>query len=260
MIVGFDSFSDSIRCASELFTLLKRRSSDLGYATSVGDEGGLAPSIQTVDEALDLLSSVIDDSNYKLSEHVSFALDCASNEFYRDGKYSYAGESFDSKEWLGVLEGWVNKYPIVSIEDGFHEDDWLGWQLMVDKLGKKIQCVGDDLFVTSNTRIQKGLELNAANAVLIKPNQVGTLTETLQSIQTVKNRGWQPIISHRSGDTEDCVIADICVGMQVSQIKTGSTCRSERTAKYNRLLEIQEFHNKPKFGMKGWSSVLHLAC
>ncbi|HJN38272.1 MAG TPA: phosphopyruvate hydratase [Gammaproteobacteria bacterium] len=255
---GFDSFADSIRCASELFALLKQHLSSQGVATTVGDEGGIAPNISSVDEALDLLTKVIEGSRYKLGEHVCFALDCAANELYRKGKYCHQGTFYDADEWLSVISGWVEKYPIVSIEDGFAEDDWSGWQQMVKSLGSKVQCIGDDLFVTNHKRIGEGIDLKLANAVLIKPNQVGTLSEAISAINVTKNCGWQSMLSHRSGDTEDIAIADICVGMQVSQIKTGSTCRSERTAKYNRLLEIEKLDQRAQFTKVNALFDLHL--
>jgi enolase len=205
----------------------------------VGDEGGFAPNVGSNREALDLLLQAIERSGYKPGEQIALALDVAASEFYQNGQYTYDGKPHTPQELIAYLEELAHSYPIVSIEDGLAEDDWDHWRIHTQNLGQKIQLVGDDLFVTNRTRLQKGIDLGVANAILIKLNQIGTVTETLQTIDLAKRWGYQSVISHRSGETEDTTIADLAVATNAGQIKTGSLCRSERVAKYNRLLEIE---------------------
>ena len=211
-----------------------------GLLTGVGDEGGFAPNLGSNQEALDILMLAIQKAGYKPGEQVALAMDVAASEFYKDGKYVYEGSAHEPGELIDYLAKLVDQYPIVSIEDGLHEDDWANWQILTQKLGKKVQLVGDDLFVTNPTRLQKGIEQGAANAILIKLNQIGSLTETLETIDLATRNGYRSMISHRSGETEDTTIADLAVATRAGQIKTGSLCRSERVAKYNRLLRIED--------------------
>lgn len=243
--VGADSFSDAIRMGSEIFHKLKKILKDRGTGTAVGDEGGFAPFISTAEEALEMLVSAIEQADYVPGIDVTLAIDCASSEFYRDGRYDYKvfegerGKLLSSKDQVLYLKSLINQFPIDSIEDGMAEDDWEGWKLLTSEIGDKCQLVGDDLFVTNVNYLSRGIAQNAANAILIKPNQIGTLTETLQTISLAHRHGYKTIVSHRSGETEDTSIADLAVAVAAGQIKTGSLSRSERTAKYNRLMKIE---------------------
>ncbi len=240
--VGASSFAGAIRMCAEVFHTLKGLLKDKGHVTSVGDEGGFAPNIGTADEALALMVEAIEKAGYKPGDDVSLALDAAASEFYRDGKYELSGEkkTLSSSEMIGLYQSLVDKYPIVSIEDGLAEQDEDGWKALTDAMGDRIQIVGDDLFVTNTKLIAAGIEKGLANSVLIKLNQIGTLTETLDAIEMAKCASWTTVISHRSGETEDTTIADLAVARNTGQIKTGSVCRAERVAKYNRLLEIED--------------------
>jgi enolase len=238
--VGAPSFREALRWGAEVFAALSKVLHDKGLATGVGDEGGFAPNLESNQAALDLLMTAIEKAGYKPGEQVALALDVAASEFYKDGQYTYDGATHSPTELIGYLDGLVSQYPIVSIEDGLHEDDWQHWQLLTEKIGSRVQLVGDDLFVTNPTRLQKGIDQKAGNAILIKLNQIGTLTETLQAIDLATRNGYRSIISHRSGETEDTTIADLAVATRAGQIKTGSLCRSERVAKYNRLLRIED--------------------
>ena len=240
---GTSSFSEALRMASETFHRLKELLKQKGYSAAVGDEGGFAPDLRSGEEALGLITEAIEKAGYKPGEEIALALDPAASEFYEEGKYHFkkSGEGKKSSEEMVTLyTQWVGKYPIVSIEDGLAEDDWEGWEALTRALGRKIQIVGDDIFVTDPKLIRKGIERGVGNAVLIKLNQIGTVTETLEAIQVARNSNYRVVISHRSGETEDTFIADLAVAVNAGQIKTGSLCRSERIAKYNRLLEIEE--------------------
>jgi enolase len=237
--VGASSFREALRWGAEVFATLKKVLKEKKLNTSVGDEGGFAPNLGSNREALDLLLQAIETAGYKPGEQIAFALDVAASEFYQNGQYTYDGQSRTPQELITYLAELAQSYPIVSIEDGLAEDDWEHWQIHTQNLGQKIQLVGDDLFVTNRVRLQKGIDLGVANAILIKLNQIGTVTETLQTIHLATRRGYRCVISHRSGETEDTTIADLAVATNVGQIKTGSLCRSERVAKYNRLLEIE---------------------
>jgi enolase len=240
--VGASSFAGAIRMCSEVFHTLKGLLKKKGHGTSVGDEGGFAPNLGSADEALALMVEAIEKAGYKPGEEISLALDPAASEFYKDGKYVLSGEkkTLSSAEMIAFYEGLVNKHPIVSIEDGLAEQDEDGWKAMTDALGGRIQIVGDDLLVTNTKLIAAAIRKGLVNSVLIKLNQIGTLTETLDAIEMVKCAGWTTVISHRSGETEDTTIADLAVACNTGQIKTGSVCRTERVAKYNRLLEIED--------------------
>jgi enolase len=240
--VGMSTFSDALRCGVEVFHNLKRVLHDRKLSTSVGDEGGFAPNLKSNAEALEVILLAIESAGYKPGKDVYLGLDVASNELYSDGKYHLHAEnrSLTAAEFTDYLAQLVSHYPIISIEDGMAENDWDGWKLLSERLGKQIQLVGDDLFVTNTELLQKGISQHIANAILIKPNQIGTLTETLAAIQMAKKAGYNNVISHRSGETEDTTIADIAVGTNAGQIKTGSLCRSDRVAKYNRLLRIAD--------------------
>ncbi|MDI1300809.1 MAG: phosphopyruvate hydratase [bacterium] len=240
--VGFTSFADALRCGAEIFHALKAVLKARGLSTSVGDEGGFAPNLATNEEALTVIMEAIARAGYKAGENVMLALDCAASEFYKDGKYVLAGEgkSFTSAEFVDYLAGLADKYPIISIEDGLDESDWAGWKLLTDKIGHKVQLVGDDLFVTNPAILKRGIDEGVANAILIKYNQIGSLTETLDAIYMAKAAGFATVISHRSGETEDATIADLAVATAAGQIKTGSLCRSDRVAKYNQLLRIEQ--------------------
>jgi enolase len=242
MPVGFDSFSDGLRAGTEVYQSLRKIVASRGLSTNVGDEGGVAPSLPTNEAAMDLLMEAIEKAGYRPGEDVCLALDPASSEFYHEGKYvlEREGATLSSAEMVNFYASWVDKYPIISIEDGLFEDDWEGWALMVQRLGDRIQIVGDDLFVTNPARIQRGIDDSAANSVLVKVNQIGTLTEALQAVSMTKSAGWNAVISHRSGETEDVTIADLAVATGAGQIKTGAPARSERVAKYNRLLRIED--------------------
>ncbi|MEG3840716.1 phosphopyruvate hydratase [Microcoleus sp. herbarium14] len=238
--VGAPSFKEALRWGAEVFASLAKVLKDKNLLTGVGDEGGFAPNLGSNQEALDLLMMAIEKAGYKPGEQVALALDVAASEFYKDGKYTYDGVAHSPTELIDYLAGLVSQYPIVSIEDGLHEDDWDSWVALTEKLGSKIQLVGDDLFVTNRTRLQKGIDLKASNSILIKLNQIGSLTETLDTIDLGKRNSYRSVISHRSGETEDTTIADLAVATRAGQIKTGSLCRSERVAKYNRLLRIED--------------------
>ncbi len=237
--VGAPSFKEALRWGAEVFASLAKVLKDKNLLTGVGDEGGFAPNLGSNQEALDLLMMAIEKAGYKPGEQVALALDVAASEFYKDGQYTYDGVAHSPTELIDYLAGLVGQYPIVSIEDGLHEDDWDSWVALTEKLGSKVQLVGDDLFVTNRTRLQKGIDLKASNSILIKLNQIGSLTETLDTIDLGKRNSYRSIISHRSGETEDTTIADLAVATRAGQIKTGSLCRSERVAKYNRLLRIE---------------------
>lgn len=241
--VGFDSFSEALRAGTEIFHSLKSVLKSQGLNTAVGDEGGFAPNLRSNEEAITVIMQAIDKAGYKAGQDIFLALDCASSEFYKNGQYILAGEgnkAFDSQGFSDYLTGLCNQYPIISIEDGLDESDWEGWAYLTKQLGNKVQLVGDDLFVTNPKILQEGIDKNIANAILIKFNQIGTLSETLDAIYLAKQNGYATVISHRSGETEDSTIADLAVGTAAGQIKTGSLCRSDRVAKYNQLLRIEQ--------------------
>ena len=238
--IGAPSFREALRWGAEVFASLSKVLDDKGLLTGVGDEGGFAPNLESNIAALELLVAAIEKAGYKPGEEVALALDVAASEFYKNGQYVYDGAAHSPQELIDYLAQMVGQYPIISIEDGLHEEDWENWKLLTSKLGSRVQLVGDDLFVTNATRLKKGIEMKAANAILIKLNQIGSLTETLQTIDLGTRNGFRSIISHRSGETEDTTIADLAVATRAGQIKTGSLCRSERVAKYNRLLRIEE--------------------
>jgi enolase len=240
--VGAPSFSEAVRCGAEVFHALKRLMHDQGMSTAVGDEGGFAPNVKNHEAAIQLILAAIDKAGYEAGTQVALALDCAASEFYKDGKYRLAGEdlTLDAEGFTNLLATWCDKYPIVSIEDGMHEGDWAGWAHLTAALGKKVQLVGDDLFVTNTRILREGIAKGIANSILIKINQIGTLTETFAAIEMAKRAGYTAVVSHRSGETEDATIADIAVGTNALQIKTGSMSRSDRIAKYNQLLRIEE--------------------
>jgi enolase len=242
MPLGFERFSDALRCGTEIFHNLKKVLSGKGYNTAVGDEGGFAPDLKSNQEALDVIMQAIDQAGYKAGEQVWIALDAASTEFYdRDKqKYSIDGKELSGDEMVDFLADWCDKYPICSIEDGCDEDDWATWKKLTERVGDKVQLVGDDLFVTNVTRLQKGIDEGIANSILIKVNQIGSLTETIDAIQLAGRHGYTAVTSHRSGETEDSTIADLAVALCTGQIKTGSASRSDRMAKYNQLLRIEE--------------------
>lgn len=242
MPLGFDTFSDALRCGVEIFHHLKKVLSGKGYNTAVGDEGGFAPDLKSNQEALDVIMTAIESAGYKAGEQVWIALDAASSEFY-DGnskKYKIDGREIGGDEMVDFLAAWCDKYPICSIEDGCDEDDWSTWKSLTDRVGDKVQLVGDDLFVTNVNRLQRGIDEGIANSILIKVNQIGTLTETIDSIQLAARHNYTAVTSHRSGETEDNTIADLAVALNTGQIKTGSASRSDRMAKYNQLLRIEE--------------------
>ncbi|HQV42038.1 MAG: phosphopyruvate hydratase [Moraxellaceae bacterium] len=240
--VGFDTFADALRCGAEIFHALKNVLKERGLSTAVGDEGGFAPNLASNEDALKAIMEAIVNAGYMPGENVMLALDCAATEFYKNGKYVLAGEgkSFTSAEFVDYLADLADRYPIISIEDGLDESDWAGWKLLTDKIGKKVQLVGDDLFVTNPAILKRGIDEGVANAILIKYNQIGTLTETLDAIYMAKEAGYATVISHRSGETEDSTIADLAVATAAGQIKTGSLCRSDRVSKYNQLLRIEQ--------------------
>ncbi len=240
MPVGADSFSEALRWGAEIFASLSKVLKKKNLLSCVGDEGGYAPNLKSNQEALDLLIQAIEIAGYRPGDQVALAMDVAASEFYKDGKYIYDGSAHSPAQLVDYLAELTNKYPIISIEDGVHEDDWDTWKSLTDKIGDKIQLVGDDLFVTNSTRLQKGIDLGVANSILIKLNQIGTLSETLETIALATRKGYSSVISHRSGETEDTTIADLAVATRAGQIKTGSLCRSERVAKYNRLLRIED--------------------
>ena len=237
--LGLPTFSEALRCGAEVFAALSKVLKDKGLLTGVGDEGGFAPNLKSNQEALDLLMTAIAQAGYQPGQQVALALDVAANELFKDGQYVYDGAAHSPNEMIDYLVNLANQYPIVSIEDGLAEEDWQNWQVLTEEVGDRIQLVGDDLFVTNPTRLKKGFEMGAANSILIKLNQIGSLSETLETIDLAKRNGYTSIISHRSGETEDTTIADLAVATRAGQIKTGSLCRSERVAKYNRLLRIE---------------------
>ncbi|MBL6691060.1 MAG: phosphopyruvate hydratase [Pseudomonadales bacterium] len=240
--VGSPNFAEALRCGAEIFHTLKGVLSAQGLSTAVGDEGGFAPNLPSNEAALEAIMTSIEKAGYRAGEDVTLALDCAASEFYKDGKYVLAGEDkeFDSEGFSDYLADLVNRYPIISIEDGLDESDWDGWKYLTRKLGDKIQLVGDDLFVTNPAILRKGIDEGVANSILIKVNQIGTLSETLEAMHMAKEAGYTTVMSHRSGETEDTTIADLAVATAAGQIKTGSLCRSDRVAKYNRLLRIED--------------------
>ncbi len=242
MPLGFDNFSDALRCGVEVFHALKKVLSDKGMSTAVGDEGGFAPDLENSQVAIDVILTAIESAGYKPDDQVKIALDCASSEFFNSetSTYEMEGNKVDSAGMVELLAGWVDKYPICSIEDGCDEDDWDGWKLLTDAVGSKTQLVGDDLFVTNVKRLQKGIDSNIANSILIKVNQIGTLTETIDAVQLAALNGYTSVMSHRSGETEDTTIADLAVALGTGQIKTGSASRTDRICKYNQLLRIEE--------------------
>ena len=240
---GMKSFAEALRAAAEIFQSLKKVLHDRVLSTSVGDEGGFAPNVKSNAEAIELLLEAVHQAGYKAGAQVALALDVASSEFFEGGKYIFKksdGRTRNREELVNIYEDWVRQYPIISIEDGFAEDDWEGWRMMSQTLGKKIQLVGDDLFVTNKLRLQKGIDSGVANSILVKVNQIGSLTETLETMKLAKTAGYTTVMSHRSGETEDVTIADLAVATNAGQIKTGAPCRGERTAKYNQLLRIEE--------------------
>jgi len=239
--VGAKTFAEALRVGAEIFHSLKKILHDKGLSTAVGDEGGFAPNLPSNEDALKVIAEAVEKAGYKLGENVTLALDCASTEFYKDGKYDLAGEGrvFTTNEFSDYLADLANKYPIISIEDGKDESDWAGWADLTQKIGHKIQLVGDDLFVTNTKILKEGIEKKIANSILIKFNQIGSLSETLDAIKMAQDAGYTAVISHRSGETEDTTIADLAVATAAGQIKTGSLCRSDRVSKYNRLLRIE---------------------
>jgi len=242
MPAGADSFAEALRMGAEVFHCLKTVLKGRGLNTSVGDEGGFAPNLKTNEEAIQVIVEAIEKAGYIPGEHVFIALDPAASEIYKDGKYNFAGEGVvrSSEQMVDYYEGLVNKYPIASIEDGLAEDDWDGWVALTERLGKRVQLVGDDIYVTNTERLKRGIEMKASNSVLIKVNQIGTLTETLAAIEMAKRAKFTAVVSHRSGETEDVTIADIVVATNAGQIKTGAPSRTDRVAKYNQLLRIED--------------------
>ncbi len=240
--VGAGTMADGVRMGAEIFAALKKQLHDAGHSTNVGDEGGFAPNLSSADEALAFLSRACEQAGYRPGEDVAFAIDCAASEFYRDGRYQMTGEgkNLDAEGMVGYIADLVSRYPVVSVEDPCAEDDWDGWRLMTEALGGKVQIVGDDVFVTNSERLIRGIESGAANSILIKLNQIGTLSETLEVMEIAHRAGWSTVISHRSGETEDATIADLAVATNAGQIKTGSLARSERNAKYNQLIRIEQ--------------------
>ncbi|HQT45943.1 MAG: phosphopyruvate hydratase [Acidocella sp. 20-63-7] len=239
--VGASSLAEAVRIGSEIFHALKKSLSEAGHNTNVGDEGGFAPNLKSADEALGFITKAVERAGYRPGEDVTFALDCAATEFFKDGIYNLHGEGkkYDAAGFIDYLEDLANRYPIASIEDACAEDDWAGWKLLTERLGKKLQLVGDDLFVTNPIRLKRGIEMGTANAILVKVNQIGTLTETLEAVEMAHRAGYTAVMSHRSGETEDSTIADLAVATNCGQIKTGSLARSDRTAKYNQLMRIE---------------------
>jgi len=240
--LGAPSFREAVRYGAEVFHALKKLIDGKGMSTAVGDEGGFAPNVASHEAALQMLVEAIDKAGFTPGRQIAIGLDCAASEFYKEGKYHLSGEGMvlSATEWTDILATWADKYPIVSIEDGMAESDWDGWKHLTDKLGQKLQLVGDDLFVTNTKILKEGIAKRVANSILIKINQIGTLSETFAAIEMAKRAGYTAVISHRSGETEDATIADIAVGTNAGQIKTGSLSRSDRVAKYNQLLRIEE--------------------
>ena len=237
---GVPSFREAVRCGAEVFHALKALLRERGLATAVGDEGGVAPDLDSNREAIDLILEAVDRAGYRPGSEVSIAIDAASSEFHRDGRYHFEGERLDATGFASVLAAWADDFPVVSIEDGMAEDDWKGWADLTARLGDRLQLVGDDLFVTNPAILRRGIREGVANAVLVKVNQIGTLSETFDTLAVAREAGYATVISHRSGETEDAFIADLAVATGAGQIKTGSMCRSDRVAKYNRLLRIEE--------------------
>ncbi len=246
---GAPSFPDALRWGTEVYHSLKKVLKAKGHSTSVGDEGAFAPSLASNEEAMDIILAAIEWAGYKSGQELYIALDAAASELYEDGYYHLRkeGRKLSGAEMVDFYLDWINKYPIISIEDGLAEDDWENWKLLTEKTGEEVQLVGDDLFVTNVDRLRRGIEENAANSILIKPNQIGTLSETIAAVEMAKLAGWTTVISHRSGETEDTTIADLAVALNTRQIKTGAPCRSERVAKFNQLLRIEE-----ALGGAGW--------
>lgn len=241
--LGAPSLKEALRYGAETFHALKKIINGRGMSTAVGDEGGFAPKCESHEEAIELILEAVRAAGYEPGKDIAIGLDCASSEFFEDGMYvmkKSSGKKLTAEEWAGVLEAWVEKYPIISIEDGMAEGDWEGWKMLTDKLGGRVQLVGDDLFVTNPAILKEGIEKGVANSILIKVNQIGTLSETFEAIEMAKRAGYTAVVSHRSGETEDSTIADIAVGLNAGQIKTGSMSRSDRMAKYNQLLRIEE--------------------
>jgi enolase len=241
--IGAETFSEGLRWGVEIFHQLKSVLKKKGYSTNVGDEGGFAPDMKSNEEAIETLLQAIESAGYKVGTQIGVALDAASSEMYKDGKYRFyksTGKEISSDEMVAYWTDWVNKYPIISIEDGMAEEDWDGWKKLTDALGKKVQLVGDDVFVTNTKLLQKGIDKGVANSILIKVNQIGTVTETINAVQLAQTHGYTTVMSHRSGETEDTTIADLAVALNCGQIKTGSASRTDRTAKYNQLLRIEE--------------------
>jgi enolase len=239
---GLDSFSEALRCGTEIFHKLKSVLGKKALSTAVGDEGGFAPNLPSNEAAVEVILEAIEQSGYRIGDDVSLGLDVASSEFFKDGWYHLAseGKSFEPQAFAEYLASWVRQYPIISIEDGMAEDDWDGWKSLTDLVGDDCQLVGDDLYVTNTAIFQRGIDMGITNSILIKLNQIGTLTETLEAISMAEKAGFSAVISHRSGETEDTTIADLAVATSASQIKTGSLCRSDRVAKYNELLRIED--------------------
>jgi len=239
---GRPSFRDALRCGVEVFQTLKKMLAKEGLSTTVGDEGGFAPSLPNNEAAIQWILRAIEEAGYLAGSDVLIGLDCAASEFYADGKYRFESEhlSYSNAQFVDLLASWCDKYPIISIEDGMGEQDWDGWELLTDRLGDRVQLVGDDIFVTNPKILAEGIDRGIANSILVKINQIGTLSETFEAIEMAKRAGYTAVISHRSGETEDSTIADIAVGTNAMQIKTGSLSRSDRTAKYNQLLRIEE--------------------
>lgn len=249
---GFSKYSEALRAAVETFHHLKRQLKEKGYSTAVGDEGGFAPNIKTTEEVLDIITNAIQKAGYEPGENISIALDSAATELYDNGQYQFKkanSKKFGNQEFIKLYESWLEKYPIISLEDPLAEDDWEGWKLLTKNLGDKVQLVGDDIFCTNINLINKGLENKVANAVLIKPNQIGTVTEALKAVRLARDNGYHIVVSHRSGETESNTLAHIAMGFNAHQIKTGGCCRSERLAKYNELLRIE---NDLGEGAKYW--------
>jgi enolase len=239
--VGFDEFAEALRAGVEVFHHLKKNLKAAGKSTAVGDEGGFAPSLDSQPEALDTILAAIEAAGYKPGEHIVLALDVAASEFEKDGTYTMGGKKLDAAKMIDIYRSWIETYPLVSIEDGLAENDWAGWAELTRAIGDRCQLVGDDLFVTSTERLERGIAEGVGNSILVKVNQIGTLTETLDAVQTAQRAGYTAVISHRSGETEDSFIADLAVATGAGQIKTGSASRSDRTAKYNQLLRIADF-------------------
>ncbi|MBQ6223719.1 MAG: phosphopyruvate hydratase [Campylobacter sp.] len=239
MPFGFDSFSEALRAAAEIYQTLKKILNDAGHSTAVGDEGGFAPNLKDNEEPIKIIMSAIEKAGYKPGEQIKIALDVAASELYENGKYKLENKEFTSEEMIEYYANLCEKYPIFSIEDGLSEDDWDGWKKLTEKLGKKVQLVGDDLFVTNEKILLEGIKKGVANAILIKPNQIGSVSQTMQTVRLAQRNGYRCIMSHRSGESEDAFIADFAVALNTGEIKTGATSRSERNAKYNRLLEIE---------------------